>query len=193
MIQRQGYHSLCNTCSHKPCCTECISPLVFSEDRRRLEKIDKNYSDYLDTISIEGIKTTIIKKRPQSTECVFWDKNDKKCSVYENRPFDCKIFPFDIIQKDGKFFWIVFECNPGTNWRWTESHLDALEADPAFSDFIKNIYVYSSLRISEFDNKKTNFSIIRQVRFPKQIITHKAVTPVSKRSTHEQNQDNNRR
>lgn len=182
MTDRHSYENLCGSCSHKPCCTECISPLVFAKDISNLEKIKHDCSKYLETINIQGINTHTIRKKRGTSECVFWDSKNTKCSIYENRPFDCKMFPFDIIYKDGKFFWIVFECNPNSNWDWTEPHLERLESDPAFDDFLQNIYLYATLQISDFDSKKTNYTVIRQVRIQKQIIQSKSVSKLAKRS-----------
>lgn len=30
------------------------------------------------------------------------------CDVYSQRPIDCRLFSFDLLKKNGKFFWIVW-------------------------------------------------------------------------------------
>ena len=34
------------------------------------------------------------------------------CEVHPKRPIDCRLFPFDIIKKENKFYWIIwkFDC-----------------------------------------------------------------------------------
>jgi Fe-S-cluster containining protein len=47
-------------------------------------------------------------------KCIF--NRNGKCGIYTFRPFDCRIFPFDIVQKfDRKFYWVVYLdlCPPG--------------------------------------------------------------------------------
>jgi Fe-S-cluster containining protein len=40
-------------------------------------------------------------------KCYFYDSG--RCSIYEDRPLDCRLFPFDIVQaEDGNFYWIVY-------------------------------------------------------------------------------------
>ena len=82
------------------------------------------------------------------------------------------MFPFDIVRIDAKYHWIVFTCNPESDWKWCESHLENLESDPGFSDIMHNIDAYSSFLLSKFNKGSTpNFTILREVRWKKQPIT----------------------
>lgn len=47
-------------------------------------------------------------------KCPFLDRNGK-CKIYEMRPLDCRLFPLDIIEENGEYFWCVFTICP--NWR----------------------------------------------------------------------------
>ena len=38
--------------------------------------------------------------------CYFYQGG--RCAIYAKRPFDCRIFPFDIIERQGDLFWIVY-------------------------------------------------------------------------------------
>lgn len=44
--------------------------------------------------------------------CTFFDQDKKLCSIYELRPFDCQMYPFDFIfnvaQK--KWLWLIWDC-----------------------------------------------------------------------------------
>jgi Fe-S-cluster containining protein len=61
--------------------------------------------------------------------CVFY--NDGKCQVYETRPFDCRLFPFDVKQRtDGQLVWIVYHdiCHEKFNaWEYFETAKTLLE------------------------------------------------------------------
>ncbi len=43
----------------------------------------------------------------RGNNCCYFYKNGR-CAIYAVRPFDCKIFPFDIIEHDDEFYWIVY-------------------------------------------------------------------------------------
>jgi hypothetical protein len=37
---------------------------------------------------------------------------DDRCSVYPNRPLDCRIFPLDVLEVDGVFWWAIYTTCP---------------------------------------------------------------------------------
>lgn len=39
--------------------------------------------------------------------CTFFDMSKKRCSIYERRPIDCRLFPFDIKLADNKAEYII--------------------------------------------------------------------------------------
>ncbi|MGI9566706.1 MAG: YkgJ family cysteine cluster protein [Nitrosopumilus sp.] len=174
---------LCNSCTHKQCCTGFASPLVFDKDFENLKKIQKSQYVQIKTINGKFVRT-IEKKKSQSINdnnnnnsnaCVFWNEDDSYCSIYEYRPFDCKIFPFDIYKIDGKYMWIMYGCNDNSSninegnihsiWKWTENILQELEQDPQFKDILKNIEMYSDR--TEIDSleesNKMQFIALREI------------------------------
>jgi len=45
--------------------------------------------------------------RSNGNQCIFYKEH--RCSIYAFRPFDCRIFPFDIFENsDGSFYWILY-------------------------------------------------------------------------------------
>jgi hypothetical protein len=48
--------------------------------------------------------------------CVF--HQDSRCQIYNARPFDCKIFPLDIIRIGFRFYWIGYSdfCEQTIDW-----------------------------------------------------------------------------
>ena len=172
---------LCDSCKNRPCCTSCDSPFLFSEDLVRLKKIKKSDDRYIDTIYVKEKSVKILKKKPNSSHCVMWDEKKNFCSIYENRPYDCRIFPFDIIKKNNQFFWIVFSCNDKSDWKWTEEHLQKLESDPQFAEIFANVEYYSSFFISKFDDDSIPpFTILRKIRPINDLITLPSGTGILK-------------
>jgi Fe-S-cluster containining protein len=47
--------------------------------------------------------------------CAFLDRRTGKCRIYDARPLDCRLFPLDIIEEDGEYYWCVFTTCP--NWQ----------------------------------------------------------------------------
>lgn len=161
-----SFKTLCQTCTHHGCCTSFASPLLFPTDIKKLKDIGKD-ERHITEITIQGNKIKTLRKQENSTECVFWDRNEKKCSIYKNRPFDCLIYPFDIFKINGEFHWIVYSCNPQSNWEWSETYLHMFESNPQFQEIIENIDVFSNLdeinRIKGLN--ELPYTVLRQVKF----------------------------
>ena len=159
-----SHESLCSSCDVKPCCTSCESPFLFSKDIENLEKLGKSNEEFIETIQVKGKLIKTLKKKQGTTNCIFWNEKKNCCSIYNHRPFDCKIFPFDIIKVGTKFHWIVFSCNPNSDWSWTNEHLNQIEADPQFLEIIQNLDPYASFFISNLSKESApRFTILREV------------------------------
>ena len=162
--KRGSYKSLCGTCQTNDCCTSFSSPLLFPKDIEKLKEIGKYDDEHVKKIQINEKTAETIKKKNNSTQCIFWDQDSRKCSIYKNRPFDCMIYPFDIFKMNGKYFWIVYTCNPHSNWEWSESHLQMFENSKEFAEIIENIDIYSHIDFElQKKIKNTKYSVIREV------------------------------
>ena len=162
-----SFNKLCDSCEHKGCCTSFASPLLFSHDLEDLKDIGKDSEEFVKEIKINGRNAKTLKKKDNSNICVFWDEVIGKCSIYKNRPFDCRAYPFDIYFIDGKYHWIVYSCNPESEWQWTEKYLQMLENDKQFNEVMENIDVYSDLtQINKLEkSKQYPFTVLRSVRY----------------------------
>ncbi len=167
--KRGSHKTLCNTCQTSSCCTSFSSPLLFPTDVNKLKAINKYGDRYVKEIKIRGKMQKSITKKKNSTECIFWDSNNRKCSIYKNRPFDCMIYPFDIFSINGKYYWVVYTCNPNSDWTWSESHLQTFENSEEFKDILDNIETYQGNIDPEMisKNDKIAYSIIREVNLSK--------------------------
>lgn len=159
------FSNLCASCKTQGCCTNSAVPLVFSSDLTDLKSINKATDEFLHDRNVNGTIIKAINKKANSDVCVFWNEN--KCSIYEHRPFDCRAYPFDILKINGKYHWIVYSCNPQSDWMWTEDHLQTLEKDKAFSEVMEKIEIFSGNTglILPVESKKTPYAILRQVKY----------------------------
>ncbi len=162
-----SFTPLCGNCSHQNCCTNSSEPLVFEKELDSLRQINKHKEQFIKKITIMGKSANVIRKKEDSSECVFWDSEKKNCTIYEARPFDCKAYPFDILKINGKYHWIVYSCNPESDWEWSEKYLDFLENDHQFLELVKNLDIFSNntKRVLPKESQKTPYQILRQVRF----------------------------
>jgi len=167
-----NFATLCNSCSHQNCCTDSQEPILFENDLLKLNSIGKNTEEFLQTLSINGKEVKAIRKKQNSSECIFWSDSLKQCLIYEHRPFDCKAYPFDILKVDGKYHWIVYSCNEKSDWEWSEKYLQMLESDSSFNDILKNIDVFAqnTQRILPIESEKTSYKILREVKKSQSIL-----------------------
>lgn len=160
------FENLCVNCSHKSCCTDSAVPLVFSTELKKILKINPKYLDHIQTIEINGKQINTLKKKNNSTHCVFWDGETGGCTIYESRPIDCKLYPFDIVYFNNSYHWIVYSCNQNSDWQWSEKHLQKLEADEGFVELIKNLDVFTehTKMILPRESKKTPYVVLRKIK-----------------------------
>ena len=159
------FETLCSSCKHSGCCTSFPSPMLFSQDLINLQSIGKGGAEFIKETITNGIKIRTIRKKNNSTTCTFWDENEKKCSIYNHRPFDCRIYPFDIYLIDGKYHWIVYSCNPDSDWKWSEEYLQALEKDKRFTEVIENLKNYSDLSEIKTLQYEVPYTILREINY----------------------------
>ncbi len=160
------FSSLCDNCKEQGCCTNSAVPLVFSSDLADLVSINKASDEFLHDRNVNGVLIKAINKKKNSNICVFWDETNSRCSIYQQRPFDCRAYPFDVLKINGKYHWIVYSCNPDSNWSWTEDYLKSLEEDKAFAEVMEKIEIFSgnTSLILPSESKKTPYVILREVR-----------------------------
>lgn len=75
--------------------------------------------------------------------CPFYKK---KCTIYKNRPNDCKLFPFDIKNIDGKYYLVLYNLD-------CCKHKDMLNEN--VDDVVNSIKPY----INTFTDKKLNLNM----------------------------------
>lgn len=161
------FETLCNTCDHKNCCTNSAVPLVFTKDLEKIKKNIPQYMEYLKTVEINGKNVFAIKKKDGLSECVFWDKSLGGCTIYDSRPMDCRLYPFDILLVEKTYYWIVYSCNQNSDWTWSEKYLQILEDDDGFDNLMNNIDLFSehTNMILPSELEKTPYKVLRKVNW----------------------------
>lgn len=161
------FETLCGKCDHKNCCTNSAVPLVFGKDLEKIKKNNPQYMQYLKTIEIGGQDVFAIKKKEGLSECIFWDGDADGCKIYESRPIDCRLYPFDILLVEYSYHWIVYSCNKNADWTWSETYLQALEMDDGFDDLMNNIDLFTehTNMVLPTELEKTPYEILRKVNW----------------------------
>lgn len=114
-----GTYKFCENCAIETemCC--CASNrvdmpvLLYNEASNLRDKQPYSWKYKLNTFAekienspIYKMKHNLDTKTEEPEHCFFYDYQDKKCLVYDIRPLDCRLFPFDIrlnnTQRDGQ-------------------------------------------------------------------------------------------
>ena len=89
-----------NPCQTCPAEQQCCEVLGLKLSKREFEKHFKKHSDKLSVIKYN--KMFIVYPR-KNLPCPYWDER-KGCGIYQERPIDCRLYPYDlhqIIEKNG--------------------------------------------------------------------------------------------
>ncbi len=141
--------SECLSCKEKCCDSEIVFPLFVTENE--YERLTCLYPDAIGQFN-------------KSVPCPFLKEN-KLCIVHDTKPIDCKLFPFDIIMVDQKFYWIIREinCPIAKDKEGFEKYLSIFE-ETIIPNFIEYMEDYALFRYEELA-EKWGCKIIREVMF----------------------------
>ena len=165
-----GWKDLCNSCHAKTCCSDHLPPFVSDDEFKKIEEATGR-SDFVTLREINNKIKYIMKTKENTDECIFFN-SEKGCTIYQNRPFDCKIFPFDIYKINGIYTWIVYSCNPNSDWRWTEPILESFEKEWLTSKTMNELEYFTNNERLDQSGKAFSYEILRNVRFIHDKITY---------------------
>jgi Fe-S-cluster containining protein len=116
----------------------------FSEDR--LNPLTGNVVSFISPANNEG--------------CRFHDPIGRKCGIYDARPIDCRLYPLDILFKEGRYYWIL--------WQYCEITNEDLEALVAYGQALipsikDHLHDYATVPLEAMD--QAPFLIITPVQF----------------------------
>jgi len=158
-----SFKNLCNTCQDHSCCTTFASPLIFNSDLLKIKSVTNE--KFFEFIKVNDKKMMALTKKKDSSSCHFWDSK-VGCRIYQHRPLECRMFPFDIHKIDNEYRWVVYTCNPNSDWQWAESYLQMLETDPVFPELMENIEEFTDLSRMEENSGEIQYpyKILRRIQ-----------------------------
>lgn len=72
--------------------------------------LEEEYNPHLDNFGKTVKEIDSVAFIMNFKACKYAKKN--RCHLYKDRPLDCRLFPLDIIEEDGKYWWCVFTICP---------------------------------------------------------------------------------
>lgn len=106
---KKGTYSFCNSCVGKfDCCCNCNMidmPILLPEEVKRIETSSrKPVREFAKKMSNNLYQMKRVDDKEENG-CVFFVNN--KCVIYDERPLDCRLFPFDFKEIDGEY-WLIY-------------------------------------------------------------------------------------
>lgn len=105
----QGTFLQCTKCSktNNCCCNfeKIDRPIISQEEKKKIELCYDNNDDkeLFQKLTNECFNITTI-----NNNCIFYDGN---CKIYNSRPYDCRLYPYDIKKINGKFFLVIYKLD----------------------------------------------------------------------------------
>lgn len=117
-----GTFNLCHNCvnAKATCCSNPFvdSPMILPKEVTEISKavnLDVNeFAEKIDFAAMHNDKSLKslyqMKRQNNSNSCYFY--KDCKCSIYDIRPIDCRIFPYDIkLESDGNYYLVYYQTD----------------------------------------------------------------------------------
>ena len=84
-------------------------PLLTTHDKERLvNHLGEGICDFIQyEYDCKSSKHLMFLRTHARGGCLFYRNN--KCQIYDVRPLDCRIFPLDILEAGGHFYWIIYD------------------------------------------------------------------------------------
>lgn len=105
----KGTYQFCNGCVGKfDCCCNCSKidmPILLPNE---VEEIGRRTRKRADAFAVKMTNNIYQMRRVDNDEtkgCIFFQNN--RCSIYEYRPVDCRMFPFDFKEIGGEY-WVIY-------------------------------------------------------------------------------------
>lgn len=116
-----GTYEFCTQChnDNKQCCCsseEIDMPILLGNEAQKIHaqhprvQIIKEFSHNIDNTSIRQMNRKETEQNGSKiTHCHFYDPKGNICKIYDTRPTDCRLFPFDIkLDPNTQEFWVGY-------------------------------------------------------------------------------------
>ena len=134
-MNNSGCFKHCTNCSSEVVCCSYFdkinAPVLNKEELQKIKEIVKNEQFY------EVLGKNLFSLKLTVNNCIFY--KDSRCVIYDNRPVDCRLYPFDIIRRSERYFLILYllDCIDFDSFYCENYELDSLINDiiPWINDF----------------------------------------------------------
>ena len=83
-------------------CSACPGFCCSSKTRAILTPEEGEFfKDYAEEVQTSHGTLKVLKQK-NNGKCIFYDENTHVCSIYEKRPFDCRMYPYVIAYRNNK-------------------------------------------------------------------------------------------
>lgn len=107
----KGTYKFCNDCvgKRKCCCnsSKVDMPILLPFEVEKISKITKRNIDEFAEKKTNNLYQMKRENDDEKKGCIFFQNN--KCSIYDTRPVDCRLFPFDFKEIDGEYKVIYYD------------------------------------------------------------------------------------
>ncbi|MCG3215132.1 MAG: YkgJ family cysteine cluster protein [Candidatus Heimdallarchaeota archaeon] len=153
-------------------CCKSTRPALTSRDIERINNFT-DLKNWFIKIGINSDKAYVISKKENSNDCIFLSEKNL-CVIYENRPFDCRLFPLfiQIKEENETTFvakWLVWYC-PLTDAKGIEklrieskSHVENI-----LSKSMEEIFEYQKAMVLSNGYKKKHFLMEERLKMIKE-------------------------
>ncbi len=152
--REDGTYNHCSHCKiHKNCCCDFddgIDNIVttIGEKEEIVKRLGGSANKHFKAINKEAYN--IIS---QNSICPFYNKG---CTIYDIRPSDCRLFPYDLKEIDGKYYLIQYDLPCGSK------HVNE-NVDEVIQVLCTIITTYTDKKIEERVNK-LRYKIIKEIK-----------------------------
>jgi hypothetical protein len=102
-MKKSGTYTKCSRCKEKiNCCCyfdKIDLPVLNDSEVKKIGEVS-NF-DFYDKIS-----DNMYRLKRCENKCIFY--KDDECIIYDIRPIDCQLYPYDIIKKDDEYYLIIY-------------------------------------------------------------------------------------
>ena len=99
-----GCYEDCTNCDSKIVCCSCFdkinAPVLSKNELKRIRQF-VNSDDFYNIMGND-----LFTLKLEGNNCIFYKNN--KCLIYNIRPVDCRLYPFDIIKINNNFYLILY-------------------------------------------------------------------------------------
>jgi len=122
----------CKSCGGR-CCTfneKNFNVILIPKEKRKFKKFSKTIKTRYDKLDI--------LKGDKKGNCIFFDEKKKRCKIYRNRPFECRMFP--VLMDLKKEFVLARICPQSNNIpdKSIKSSLEEWKKQKLSSEWIKS-------------------------------------------------------